>query len=301
MIGVEVDVAVAERAEVPAAPDVAEGQERAEEAGPAVEGHGHVLHVDVVDAVGEIADEQVRLDALPDEVARVEVEAQGQPAVEGVEQAPGRVEVEGDLGRVDLEGELDALLVELVEDGRPEGQDLLESGFDRLLGRRGEGVPGLPDGRAHEAVDDVAAHIAGRPGGGLHLVDGPLAQGLGLALDGVGGEAVQARIVLVADALAGEVGAERPALESVLVEDALPVADIGGVGRGLADVHVVAPAGDLQAVVAPGFGLPADLFERQVGPLAGEQGDGSRHDALLDQSVFSQIEPRAELSTQVSM
>ncbi|MCK7522304.1 MAG: hypothetical protein MZV64_33810 [Ignavibacteriales bacterium] len=35
--GVEVDVAVAERAEVPAAPQVAEGQVRAEDAGPAVE------------------------------------------------------------------------------------------------------------------------------------------------------------------------------------------------------------------------------------------------------------------------
>src|SRR5262249_6678264 len=49
------------------------------------------------------------------------------------------------------------------------------------------------------------------------------------------------------------------------------------VGECLPDVEVVAPAGDLQAVVAPAGGEPAHLFERQVGPLAGEQGDGSGH------------------------
>ena len=48
--------------------------------GLAVERHGGVLHVDVVDAVGELADEEVRLDALPDEVAGVEVEAERRPA-----------------------------------------------------------------------------------------------------------------------------------------------------------------------------------------------------------------------------
>ena len=179
----------------------------------------------------------------------------------------------------------------IVEDGRPEREDLLEGGLDHLLGRRGERVPGLPDGRAHEAVDDVTAHIAGGPGSGLHLFDGPFAQGLGLSFDGVGGEAVEAGIVLVADALAGEMGAEGPALEAVFLEDALLLADVGGVGRGLADVHVVAPAGDLQAVVAPAFGFLADLFERQVGPLAGEQRYGSCHDSSLFNPVSARSRP----------
>src|SRR5512143_3870522 len=104
----------------------------------------------------------MRLDPLPDEMARVEVQAEGQAALEDVKKAPRRVEVEGDLGRMDLQGELDALLVELVEDRRPEVEDRLVTGLDHLLGRGREGVPGLPDGRAHEAVDDGAAH---RPGG----------------------------------------------------------------------------------------------------------------------------------------
>ena len=81
----EIDVAVAGGAEVPAAPQVAERQVRAEDAGLAVERHGRVLHVDMVDPVGELADEQVRLHALPDEMARIEVEAQRRPAFEFLE------------------------------------------------------------------------------------------------------------------------------------------------------------------------------------------------------------------------
>jgi hypothetical protein len=64
--------------------------------------------------------------------------------------------------------------------------------------------------------------------------------------------------------------AEGPALEAVFLEDALFLADISRVGSGLANVHMVAPAGDLQAIVAPGTRFFTDFFEGQVGPLAGE-------------------------------
>ena len=55
--GVEVDLAAARRAEVPAAAGVAEVQVRAEDAGLAVERPRGVLDVDVVDPVGERPDE----------------------------------------------------------------------------------------------------------------------------------------------------------------------------------------------------------------------------------------------------
>src|SRR5699024_3599566 len=42
-------------------------------------------------------------------------------------------------------------------------------------------------------------------------------------------------------------------------------------------VEVVAPAGDLEAVVAPLAGEPGHLLERQIGPLSGEQRDRSCH------------------------
>src|SRR5207253_2521887 len=95
---VEVDVAVAEGAEIPAAAGVAEGQVGAEDAGAAVEADGAVLHVHMEDPLGEVADEEVRLHSLPLQVAGIEVEAEGMPVAEGLEQALRGVEIEGDLG-----------------------------------------------------------------------------------------------------------------------------------------------------------------------------------------------------------
>src|SRR6185295_12989878 len=42
-------------------------------------------------------------------------------------------------------------------------------------------------------------------------------------------------------------------------------------------LEVVAPAGELEAVVAEGLGLLGQCFEGQVGPLAGEEAEGARH------------------------
>src|SRR5688500_18833594 len=44
------------------------------------------------------------------------------------------------------------------------------------------------------------------------------------------------------------------------------------------DVEVIAPARELDAVVADPLRLLADLFERGVGPLAGKQRDGTGHE-----------------------
>ena len=130
---------------------------------------------------------------------------------------------------MDLEGELDAAPVEFVQDGRPELMDLGEARLDHLLRRRREGVDVFPDGRAHEAVDDGAAHGLGRPGRGLHFLDGPGPDLRWPALDLGRRERVEPLVVVVADALAGEVGAEGPAVEVVFLEDPLLLPDVGGV------------------------------------------------------------------------
>ena len=44
---------------------------------------------------------------------------------------------------------------------------------------------------------------------------------------------------------------------------------------------MVAPAGELQALIAEVARLAAHVFERQIGPLAGEQRDGTGHEMLL--------------------
>ncbi len=65
------------------------------------------------------------------------------------------------------------------------------------------------------------------------------------------GEPVEALVVGVADALSGQVGAEGPAAELVFLEDAELFLDVAGIGGCPADIHVVAPAGDFQAVITP--------------------------------------------------
>ena len=40
---------------------------------------------------------------------------------------------------------------------------------------------------------------------------------------------------------------------------------------------MVAPAGELEPVEAPATGFRGEILEGQVGPLAGEERDGTRH------------------------
>jgi hypothetical protein len=84
---------------------------------------------------------------------------------------------------------------------------------------------------------------------------------------------------VVADGLALQMVRDRPDLEVVLLEHlelALDVAVLVPSPR----IEVVTPAGELEAVVAPSGGELRHLFERKVGPLAGEQGDGASHGVL---------------------
>jgi hypothetical protein len=80
---------------------------------------------------------------------------------------------------------------------------------------------------------------------------------------------------VVADGLAVQVVGDGVDLQAVAVEQGAASVQVGIVLHGAGDVEVVAPAGDLQAVVAPVGGEAAHLLEGQVGPLAGEQGDGA--------------------------
>src|SRR5699024_6054505 len=153
--------------------------------------------VDVIDALGEIPQEHAGVHALPQQVAGVEVEAQGRPLPDLLQQALGAVVVEGDLGGMHLQGQAHAALVVYVEDGGPQFHDAPEYRVHHFRGGLGEGVPLGPYGGAQEAGDHLDVQQLGGLGGGLHALDGPGADGVGLALDGVGDEVVQAGVVLV--------------------------------------------------------------------------------------------------------
>jgi hypothetical protein len=91
---------------------------------------------------------------------------------------------------------------------------------------------------------------------------------------------------VVADRLADEMVGDREDLEVVFLQGLALAVDIAGLGERAVDLEVVAPAGDLEPVVAPVRGEPAHVVERQVGPLAGEERDGSGHElvSLLQRS-----------------
>jgi hypothetical protein len=89
-----------------------------------------------------------------------------------------------------------------------------------------------------------------------------------------------AGVNVVADGLACEVVADSPSLETVPGEDFVPRIAIGFAVAGLADIEMVAPTGQLDAVVSERLGFLASDFKGQVGPLAGEKCDWSRHDFL---------------------
>ena len=141
----------------------------------------------------------------------------------------------------------------------------------------------MPDRRAGEAGHDLDAELRGRPGGVLHPLGGAAADALGVAVAPDLGrqDGAVALVDRVADGLADEVVADRPAAQAVALEQLAAAGDVAGVAQRLGDVEVVAPAGELEAVEAPAAAALGELGEREVGPLAGEQRDGTCHAWLL--------------------
>lgn len=108
---VEVHVAVAGGNEIPAPPLIPEGNVGAQDAVAAVEVQLGILDVDVVDPVGKVKEEHGRIQALPDQMTGVKVDAQGGAVIKGLQQLFGAPVVIGDLSGMDLQRQLDAVLV----------------------------------------------------------------------------------------------------------------------------------------------------------------------------------------------
>ena len=236
------------------------------------------MHVE--DPVAELLDEEDRVDELVDEVARIEVEAEGRVILHRGQRPLRGVDVVGDLGRVNFERELHALGLEDVEDRRPAVGEVLVAGVDVGLAGGREEVELAPHAAAGEAVDDRHAELLGGAGGVLHLLGAALAHpfGIPVAPQARGEDALVAGVDRVANALAHQVRADGVALEVVLVQDVPAALDVGVALQRLVNLEVVAPAGELQGIEAPRAGFARHIFQSQVGPLAGEKTDWSRHD-----------------------
>src|SRR5690606_41730893 len=112
---------------------------------------------------------------------------------------------------------------------------------------------GVPDRGAGEADDGVDAEVRGGAGRVHDLGGGAAADALRFAVapDPLREDRLVAFVGVVADGLADEVVGDGPHLQVVLGEGLQLARDVVVVGDGLVDLEVVAPAGDLQAVVAP--------------------------------------------------
>ena len=152
---------------------------------------------------------------------------------------------------------------------------------------RRERVEHVPHRRAREAVDDRDAERRRRPGGVLHPLRGALPDALGVAVAPHLGrqDPLVARVDRVRHSLADEVGADRPAAEAVALEQCPALLDVPRIGDRPVDLEVIAPAGELDAVEAPRTEIGGEIGEGQVGPLAGEEGDGSGHLSSLRTGV----------------
>ncbi len=129
----------------------------------------------------------------------------------------------------------------------------------------------------------VDAERRGRAGRVLHPLRRALSHPLGVAVAPDLGrqDPLVPCVDRVADRLADEVRADRPAAEPVPLEQLALRLHVAGIGDGPVDLEVISPAGELDTVEAPRLQLRGQVDERQVGPLAGEQGDGTGHLSLL--------------------
>lgn len=254
------DVPVAGRDEVPAAARVAPGQVGAEAAVAAVQALAGLLAVHVVDPVPEVVQEADRVQVLPDEVARVEVQPEGGAVVHGLQCAVRGPVVVRDLAWVDLVGEADALSVEDVQDRVPALGEVLVAPLDHVRRDRREHRDQVPDRGAGEPDDGVHPERRGRPRGVGDLGGGPASHALRFAVapDAGGQDALVAFVDgVVADGLSDQVVGDRPALQAVLVEELLAAVQVGGVRERLVDLEVIAPAGEFESVVTEVAGVPA--------------------------------------------
>jgi len=66
----------------------------------------------------------------------------------------------------------------------------------------------------------------------------------------------------VTDRLSDEMRRDGNTLEAVAVQDLAPAVRVTRIGKRLVDVEVIAPAGELESVEAPGGGLAGELLQR---------------------------------------
>ena len=116
----------------------------------------------------------------------------------------------------------------------------------------------MPDGAAGEAIDLRDAHPCRRPGGVLDLLRRPLPDALRIAVaPNIWGQHTLVPLVdeAIGHRLAHQVGTNGVAAQPMPLQDRLPLGDVRIALQRFVHLEVIAPASQLQAVVAPAPGL----------------------------------------------
>jgi len=156
----EVDVSMANGAEVPIAAWVREvGMTSKNAYGPVAMTPPYVFHVNVEDAIGEVAEEFYVVDSLVTQVGGVIIEAEALVVFNRCQCSVGGSDVEGDFRGMDFQGEIDIHLVEGIEDGDPAFGKVLVALLVMSLCGGWECVEQVPDAGAGEAVYDGGSFL----------------------------------------------------------------------------------------------------------------------------------------------
>ena len=127
------------------------------------------------------------------------------------------------------------------------------------------------------------AQFLGGPDGVLQLLGGPGVHfGRVPVAPNVGRQdGLVPGVDVVQHGLADQVAADGEHLQVVLLQDRPLLGAVVVLVEGLIDFEVIAPAGQLQSIVAETAAFAGQLGQGQVGPLAGEHRNRSRHVRLL--------------------
>src|SRR5208282_1900425 len=248
-----------------------------------------ILHMRVVDSVFEFAQEFYVIDALVTKMGGVIVETEPAMILNRFQCTMRRGYIERDFGRVYLEREIDVETVERFEDRNEPFAEIIESLLNELLACWRKGVPGVPDASPgdtwHDSgkfkatgwfrIDEVSCGLRRLD----HLFRCALANPFGVSIfpDLRRQNRLVPFIDIVADSLSDQVVGDGERGQPI-VRQKLPAifAIILGFGRGI-HIEVIAPAGEFEPVKPHALRQRSKVFQWEIGPLAGEQGDWSSH------------------------
>ena len=163
-----------------------------------------------------------------------------------------------------FKGELDPTLCKDIEDWMPQAGELFKPGSDYFLGGcRIAGDIG-PQRRTGETGNDGDAESVGGPGSRHHLLGGPLRHfaRVAVAPDIVGQDGLMAGVDGIADSGANTMIAQHRCLQFVAGEQIKFLLAVIVFAQGALDLEVVAPATQVNPLVAPFSCLGSQFSQR---------------------------------------